>query len=36
VPSGVLRNPPMGFILYELLKVVHARIALLALIFIVI
>jgi hypothetical protein len=32
----VLCNPPMGFILYELLKVVNARIALLALIFITI
>lgn len=30
----VLCNPPMGFILYELLKVVNPRIALLALVFI--
>src|SRR5918912_2768725 len=30
----VLCNPPMGFILYELLKVVNPRVALLALLFI--
>src|SRR5438552_3704373 len=32
----VLCNPPMGFSLYELLKVVNPRIALLALVFIII
>jgi Domain of unknown function (DUF4386) len=32
----VICNPPMGFILYELLKVVNPRIALLALVFIII
>jgi Domain of unknown function (DUF4386) len=32
----VICNPPMGLILYELLKVVHPRLALLALVFIII